>query len=266
MNARQALFIAVVAFSLGCPSTSSTPDVDEKPKPSVYYQEAPPEADENEVPVTVVREFICDPEAVGSQMPVADTVGAPGEGVVIEPGAAPCSFTLVYQAGASRSVLSSAPSGFLLTAARKFSDGVRAVCASEVVHRDVGSGRREVDEVLLHCWTSATASFTATTVAVKPDGAWAAWIHGLEPIPGRTGAFYALWARDFSFQFMNMSDQGRPETDGIYRTELFFDGGALTVGATTKVSSRTNPFAGTTARPWVPTPEDLEEFQRYGPP
>ena len=178
------------------------------------------------------------------------------------PASADCRFHLVYRAGGQVSALSSQGAGYLLVVAKRFDDGVRVVCASEVAHRAGASGAiREVETVPVRCWASATLSFTASTVSVPPTTEWAAWVRELKPHPTRAGAYVLVWAHDSTFQFFNMSDNGRPSTDGLYETVLEWSGTALTSEPATKASERLNPFDGAATQEWSPTPEERKEFE-----
>jgi hypothetical protein len=68
--------------------------------------------------------------------------------------------------------------------------------------------------------TGTLTSFSVSTLAVPPATDWAAWGREFKPHPTRANAYVLEWAYDFTFQFFNMSDNGRPSTDGLYETVL----------------------------------------------
>lgn len=215
-----------------------------------------------ELPVSPLRRFTCNAGAVSNAEPIADVAGTTDEALIIKPVGAPCAFDLVYRAGTNDSPLSVQPAAYLIAVSRRFVDGVRVACASEVIHTPTpGSAtEREVGDVNIRCWASATTSFTATTLAVQGGSDWAAWARALEPSATQSGVYKLTWARDFTFQFLNMSDQGRPSTDGVYEVELTWNGTTLVAGPTVKVSSRTNPFAGAPPGEWIPTAQEVREL------
>jgi len=78
----------------------------------------------------------------------------------------------------------------------------------------------------------------------------------VEAHPTEASTYRVVWIRDFSFQFMNMSDAGRPATDGTYETTFTLQGQKLIVGATTKSADTTMDGATTETRPL--TQEEME--------
>jgi hypothetical protein len=213
----------------------------------------------------LIRNFDCYTERVEAEAWLQDFEGAPGEALVIRPAGQPCSFHLVHLAGTVSSPLSSQPTGYLVTTARRFADGVRVVCASELRSSQVGrsSITRQVDDVSIRCWASATTSFQTTVMAVTAGPDWAAWVRSLEPSTTQSGVYVLTWARDFSFQFLNMGERGRPTTDGLYQTVLTWSGTSLIAGAATQTSTLSNPFSGTPITTWTPTADEVTRFSPY---
>jgi hypothetical protein len=255
---------------LACPKQEpvgdgSTPEVDS----GIYLDRPSGPIDPStitELEVEVQRGFTCNPAAVGPAMKVADVEGAPGEELVIKPAGADCRFHLVHRTGEQESAVSAQGAGYLVAVARRFADGVRVICASEVEHHAGGTGAlREVDSVPVRCWASASTSFSVSTVAVPPATDWAAWVRELKPHPTRANAYVLEWAHDFTFQFFNMSDKGRPSTDGLYETVLVWSGTSLTPEPAAKTGARLNPYDGQATRPWTPTPEEMSEFGSFIP-
>ena len=85
-------------------------------------------------------------------------------------------------------------------------------------------------------------------------------------IPGDDGndQFPILYARDFSFQFLNTMDTGRPGTDGYYRQNLQVTDGRLALqGPALRVSSIADGSVGaeTAEATWEPTEAEIAEFE-----
>jgi len=214
-------------------------------------------AEVNHQDLVPVLEFTCLANAVSDSLTVANLEGAANEALIIRPNGAPCQFDLLHRTDTTETLLSDAPGGYLLAVALRSPSGVRVACASDVDHRATAdSGQRHIEAVPIRCW-AGTDSFTASVVAVAPDSAWAAWPRELKVHPTLSGVWVLTWARDFSFQFFNMSDQGRPATDGVYETLLTWDGATLSAGATNQLSATSNPFEGGEMVDWVPTEAEV---------
>jgi hypothetical protein len=214
-----------------------------------------------ELPVERVRGFNCRADQVTAETTIADVDGTTDEHVVIVPDVAPCNYQLKYRAGAALSALSETASGFLIAAAAHLADGNRVVCASEIHHHATGGGSAEIDSVPIRCWASGTTVFTGI-VAVEGSSDYAAWVRTVAAHPTRAGAYVVTWARDFSFQFLNNSDLGRPSTDGEYETVLTWDGTTLSAEPTTKKSDVSNLFSGATLDRYTPAPERAALLKR----
>ena len=213
----------------------------------------------------VNRNFDCHTERVEAEAWLQDVEGAPGEALVIRPAGQPCSFQLVHLAGSVGSPLSTQPTGYLVAAARRFADGVRVICASELRSSQVGTSSitRQVDDVSIRCWASATTSFQTTVLAVTAGADWAAWVRSLEPSTMQSGVYFLTWARDFTFQFLNMGERGRPPSDGLYQTVLTWNGTSLVAGAAAQASPLSNPFSVTPIESWTPTADEVTRFSPY---
>ena len=218
--------------------------------------------------VTVDRHVSCDLSAVGSSLVVAPVDGDAGEQVVITPSGAGCSFNLSYQdALGARTPLSAEASGWLVTVASKFPDGTRVVCGSEARSHVVSGSTTDliIDTVPIRCWASASTLFTATVEVVAPSSQAAAWARELKPHPTQAGAYVLVWSRDFSFQFFNMSDNGRPSTDGVFESVLLWNGTTLVAQPAMLKSAITNPYSGKT-QPYTPTDDEVARFRAMEPP
>lgn len=213
-----------------------------------------------ELPVEVVRNFECLEQNVGAELVVAPVVGADGDVLAIRPsGVAGCQYTLVYKAAdGTVTPLSTSGSGYL------FAAGVREgtttiVCGSNIHHRAEGAGAtRYVEAVTIDCTVKTGAGgFGPLTPVIVPDTAWAAWIRALEPNAAHAGSFRLRYVRDFTFHIFNLSDNGRPGTDGIYEVVVTIDGTRPHADVAAKMSDKTNPLAGGTPfEEWKPSDED----------
>lgn len=269
MTAPRLLLSAGMTLMLLACSKSEPSGGDEPPGGGIYLDRPSAPVDPasiTELPVEVNREFTCNMANVGKAMKVADVEGAPGEEVWIKPAGGSCLFHLIYREGSQEHALSSQASGYLLVVAKRFDDGVRLVCASEVNHR-AGSTKvlRKVDTVPVRCWASTGLAFTSSVEAVPPDTEWAAWVRELKPHPTLPQAYVLQWAHDSTFQFFNQSDNGRPTTDGLFETVLAWSGTSLTAEPATQVSPLLNSYRGAASESWVPTAEEIDEFRSVIP-
>ena len=80
----------------------------------------------------------------------------------------------------------------------------------------------------------------ALTPIVEPDGEWAAWTRGsIEMIQTDPPRWRVPYARDFTFQALNLTNRNRPATDGTYVVVVERQGATLVVvEAPVQVSSQ----------------------------
>jgi hypothetical protein len=188
----------------------------------------------------------------------------------------PCVFDLVFQGpGGTETVLSNEPSGYLFSAAMQIDGGDVIVCANAIQHRahETNSTARIIERVSILCTRSHEGSWTPMVPVVTPDGPWAAWLHAQSfgdpsAIPGDDGIdqFPILFARDFSFQFLNTVDTGRPGTDGYYRQNLDLSGGNIArLGTAVRVMSigEGSVPAPDSDAVWEPTEAEIAEFEAF---
>jgi hypothetical protein len=216
-----------------------------------------------ELPVEVYRKFSC--ESVGDEMVVADVENEPGAQVVIKPTADPCTYHLVYRESAGdETTLSMDPAGYLQTIAI-LHDGLVLVCVNRIDHTplDDGSNLHYIDGASIACAVKADGAWSALTPVVVPKGEWAAWVKDLNPVPDKSGVYTLRFAHDFSYQFMNMSDSGRPEDDGLYDVTLDLGADGVSASDAVKVADKQNPFLDGEAGSWEPTEEEQEEMSEY---
>jgi hypothetical protein len=222
-----------------------------------------------ELPVEVVRNFECLEQGVGAELVVAPVVGADGDVLAIHPsGAAGCQYSLVYKAAdGTVTPVSSSGSGYLFAAAVR-QGATTLVCGSNIRHRAEGAGQtRYVEGVTIECAVKsggAAGPFGPLTPVIVPDGSWAAWIRTLEVDAAHAGSFRLRYVRDFTFHIFNLSDNGRPASDGIYEVVVTIDGTRPHADVAAKLSDKTNPLAGGTPfEEWKPSDEDkaiMSEF------
>ena len=215
---------------------------------------------EEERPVHAIPHFEC--RGVGTELqlaPIADRVGA--EGIVIRPAGDPCNFALFHRGSGTEVEIGSAPGGYLVSTARRFPTGVLMVCVSNVQHHATSGTEHTVDDAPIDCGFEVGGVFTEMARVVAPRGGWAAWPRALRD--DGDGWYTLTYARDFSFQFANLSDQGRPPSDGLYELRVRPAGSGVETGALTKVSDFTNPLAepGHHLNQWEPTDEERTRFE-----
>ena len=225
----------------------------------------PPSIDGGTPPLLVerVRALDCDPAAVGAEMTVAEVSGSTGARVVIRPFGDECAFHLLHRSteGVYTS-LSSSPSGYLIVSAQRFSPDAALICASNVLLTQVSGARYEASSVGVECWADRGAGFGPKHVVVVQDTERAAWVHAVEAEDLGAGIFSLTYAHDFSFQFMNMADNGRPSEDGMYKVTLDIpNASTINVQDVTKISDTSIIVKETPdENGWEPTPEDLERY------
>ncbi len=238
----------------------------------------PAPALEGPKPLQVVREFTCDPGAITRDTAVSDVQNMEGATVDIRPlpgEAGSCNYHLLFRdLDGTVSQLSPAddPGGYLLAIAGRSPAGHVMVCASDIDH-DVdpegtsvlpGEQPRRIDGVGIDCAVRAGGHWSSLARVIEPDGDWAAWVVGLEAADSGNATFRVVWIRDFSFQFLNLSDEGRPVGDGIYATVVSLaDDGALQVGATELISELIVPQEAHEYGAWEPTDDELDELGEF---
>lgn len=197
-----------------------------------------------------VRSFICDPAAMGAQQDIADVAGGDAkEKVFIRPANDKCHFHLFYKnASGQETPITRRSGGYILAQAIALDDGTRVICASDTIHTGAPDGQpneRLSQQVPIRCWAGTGRRFVSGDPVVPGHPEYAAWIKGLEPHPTKPETYLVTWIRDFSFQFLNMSDAGRPPTDGTYGTTFSVKNKKLVIGNTTKLADTTMQGSGT---------------------
>lgn len=201
-------------------SVGATSDVPTVTLPHVPINNAPVIAAlpvGEELPAIIAPEFECQPEKVGAEMQVSKVVGGPNSAVFIRPTrGAECQFELVYRDpdGSEHIITGERDGGYLFTSAVRTQD-TTVICTNNIHHTALAAGMRHIDSVVIECAAHTPDGWTELTPVVIPDGPWAAWIRSLEAVPDSRDTFRLRYARDFSFNFFNLTDNGRPSSDGL---------------------------------------------------
>ncbi len=240
----------------------SPPDTGPQIMPGPMDAGALPDISVGEIVAERIMTWVCDSgfgaEALDEDLELAEVAG--GDAVIrIDPAGEPCTFHLSVSApGEETTRLTETPSGYLLAAGVE-RDGVRAVCASRIEHRaaaeegqedpDGRMVRRETTGVSVICAVGAGETWTAPFEVVASSGEFAPWVVALTD--DGDGGYTLTYDRDFSFQFLNLTPGGRPESDGSYTVGFSVDAeGAVTVAEPEKLADE---LVG------APEPEDPEQ-------
>jgi len=216
------------------------------------------------------RLFQCDPSAVGSELEVGDPEG-PGS-IVIRPAADACDYDLFYVDGSGEVQLNASAAGFLTASATQTDNGELVVCATRIDHHadptavlgpddDPALALHNMDDVFVECSRrDAFGSWSGPELVVTPGNDWAAWLQ--EVRIDDEGSVHVDYTRDSTFQFLNLTNSGRPASDGVYSAVL--DGG---LGVTATQTVRDDVHDGGEVDTWVPTEEErdaLEDIIDFG--
>lgn len=239
--------------------TSISPLKPLETQPQRQMAEALESLPDGEFLLTVDRAFECDASLVGEGAVMAELLDGAGTIGIRSASPADCTFNLVFSdsSGAER-ILSTEPGGFILGGGRELSGGDTVVCANNLHTSAEGSdASRRIDAVTIDCAVRRNGAWSPLSPVVVPDGPWAPW---LRDVVETESGLVLRYTRDFSFQFLNMSDNGRPPEDGIYETALSTVGPEVRSGVTRKIADKTNPLANGTSLAWEPTEADKAEL------
>ena len=225
--------------------------------------------EETEIDTTIQRfkQFTCDTNAVPGVAPINDVDGTQGDQLAIEP-SGECQFNLLYTsptAGVTR-LNSDKPGGYLIAVAGQAQTGQRIVCATNIVHERTpkakvsgGEVDHQIKKAYIECASFDGAKWSPMKKIVDGGKEWAAW--ALSVKPATNGGRYQLrYTRDFSFQFMNIGDKGRPAGDGVYDVFLEIGPDGPKITRTQRYSELTSPEESTAVGAWVPTQAEIDEY------
>jgi hypothetical protein len=206
-----------------------------------------------------LRGFECTPEAVGAERVVGDLHG--GEKIVIQPAeGADCMYHLVHKGVTGNDTkISSGPGGYLF--AVTWSDpiiGDLGVCGTNIHHEKVEGRYHEIDTAALECAFRVKGNWTEMGPVVPADTGFATWPRRLLD-PG-DGTLVLEYARDSSFNLLNLSDTGRPATDGIYQIVLTVQADGVAVSPAEKINNSVTVASPDSGNAWVPTEEEKAEL------
>ena len=121
---------------------------------------------------------------------------------------------------------------------------------------------RYMNSVTYECAARISGEWTALSPVVTPDGDWAAWANAISWDVDGDSLFSTRYSHDFSYQFLNTGNLGRPDADGLYEIQVRRDGERLVVIETEKVSDEVNPSPSDdgTFESWEPTPEEIDDL------
>ena len=231
------------------------------------------QSDSPDTPIVATKNqlFQCDPSVVGAELEIGDAAG-PGT-VVVRPAADACDYDLFYIDALGETQLNTSAAGFLTASAAQSEAGELVVCATRIDHHvdpsavlgpndDEALALHAMDQVALEC--SRRDSFglwSGPELIVSPGDAWAAWLQ--EVRVDDQGAVHVDYTRDSTFQFLNLTNNGRPAEDGVYSAVLTNDG----LGVANTETVREDVHDGGEIERWEPTDEEqaaLEDIIDFG--
>lgn len=192
---------------------------------------APPAA---KAPLPVPRGFTCTPSAVTSDTQLL-AVGT--DKIVVRPSGVACAYHLVVVSPAGEKILSPAPGMIVLASAVAVDANTLVVCFSNEQHSQVAGGGpldRYSDGVQVQCAVRANGTWSPTLGLPQIVDA-ASWIADVQPDITNARGIVVRWLRDSKFQFLHLTPDDRPPTDGLYDTHLAISGGQLVLGTTAAV-------------------------------
>jgi hypothetical protein len=276
--------LLLCATQTACPPTA--PTVDPPPSPPIpsvcsgdpcASSSCPPNDDvdcaanlpaENPDAIQVSRGFDCNDAYEGEE--VATVAGQEQDVVLIRRSSSGnCNMDLIYRAGnGDEKVLSNNPSGYTFTVAGLTPAQDIIVCSNKIQHRTTeDTGIRFIERILVQCWIKEpSGTWIGPKEVVAPDGAWAAWAGEINASADGSRNYSIGYGRDFSFQFLNIRNDGRPATDGLYRAYFSVENGTIVIGETAKLADNIYPTADEvydSLDNWIPTEEEKEAGSEF---
>ena len=216
------------------------------------------------------KEFTCVRDGIQGITDINDVDGRDGDVLAIEPTGTDCKFSLLYKPGGGGVVKLADEGGYLIAVGGVAGNGQAIVCASNIAHRPAEDGKSDVpnefphqiEEVFIECTSFDGNAWSPMVRVVEGGSEWAGWVLSLKPASD-SGRYQLRYTRDFSFQFMNIGDNGRPTDDGIYDVFLEITPQGPGIVRAQKVSELTNPPGAATSEGWEPTQAELAEHAPY---
>ncbi|MGB0591303.1 MAG: hypothetical protein ACPGU1_16625 [Myxococcota bacterium] len=234
------------------PQPSTDPTVDPSPdlpgdppvfpSPDPMTEEVTPEMlDESQVLTAEVLkargpQMNCVPTAEEGTVHVLDTIEATGQRVVQTLGSEPCSSTLGFQElDGSITEISATPGAYYNASAIRLGD------TAVVAWTKVDHGEWEVDDA--GRMLSREVNPVIEVAVMDGGGTWhgperlidldeAAWLGRLVMVDD---TLTLLFWRDSLFEHLFFTQEGRPETDGLYTLALGVDSGEVSTGTLTRI-------------------------------
>ena len=238
-----------------CASSECPPDPNVDCSPTL-----PPE---EPGPLQPIRGFECETSYTGETLSVVD--GTEGDKVLTKVSSSEtCTYDLIYETtSGEESVLSTKASGYMFAAAGTAPSGDILVCASHMQHRETDQeGVRFVERIVIECWVKEpSGTWIGPKEVVAPDGPWAAWVDILGAKADGRREYSVQYIRDFTFSPLDAVNEGRPDTDGIYKAPFRIQNGAIITDTVEKIADTIYPTAEEVyenTSTWEPTEEEQE--------
>ncbi len=251
IHSKKVVLVALAAGLFGCEATDGF-----EREPGIRVQQH--------------KQFTCVTDAVQQLTDIKAVEGTANDSLAVAPTKEACRFDLVYRTpGRSAKISGDKPGGYLMAVGGQAGNGQRIVCASNIDHKRASklNGNRaehQIRGVSIECASYDGSRWSPMRKIVDGGSKWAGWV--LSVRPSSTGSRYLMrYTRDFSFQFMNVGDVGRPETDGIYDVFLEIGPNGPEVVREQRYSNLTSPPETIGSQPWEPTIDDINRHPGLAP-
>lgn len=213
-----------------------------------------------------MRGFICDDAFEGTVLSSVEGTGG-AQVLTRKSSRESCTYDLIYkEPTGEEKTLSTVSSGFLSAMAAVAPSSDTLVCASHMQHRKTEEDElRFVERVMIDCWVKVpSGTWLGPKAVVAPDGPWAAWIIVLGAKSDGRREYSVRYNRDFTFSPLNLVNEGRPESDGVYKAHFSVENDRLVRGSTERLSGPNYPtvedFDGN-MNDWIPSQEEKERLR-----
>ena len=229
-----------------------------------------------DIPLTAVKAFICSHDGSTADVFLGELLKMSGEKVSdlkLRASEVECKFRLVEGNGPNATLINSEPMAPALVEGRVFADSTAILCFSDVQHEQPEQVKNDpslprvhlITGVVLACVGRVDGVWGEVASLMDTQETWAGWIKGLEPHPDDAGALVLTYARDFTFNFLNYANAGRPESDGTYQlvVRLAESGKVEADAAPIKISDKVAETDEVELGEYAPTAEEREEFGEF---